>query len=379
MDAEVGVIGVGTMGSMAMWQMAKQGVSVVGFEQFGIGHDKSAAGGETRIYRTMYKEGSDYVPLLQESYNLWRKLEQESGSRLLEITKGLMIVKQNSISFNNIVKGATTYNIKHDIFSYNQAKQLFPQHNLLPNDVVILDHMAGFIYAQHAIHKAASLAKQNGGKIHTYTQVKEIKVKKDFITVVANNRKYKFRKVIITTGPWISQLFPQYKNQIEIRRLIGHWFATKNETQLRRDYPFIYMREVDEGIFYGLPSLDRNIVKVALSSVKDDSIQSISKFTKDIKVEEISLINDIVKKYLPGLYPDPIRSSTYIEGYTPDNNSIIGEVEGHNNIIIASGFSGHGFKISPLIGKIVTDLVLEKKSPYLLNKFKPNRFLGKTQ
>lgn len=59
---KVGVIGLGAIGSMALWQLAKRGVDVTGFEQFGIGHDRSGVGGESRLFRVAYKEGAQYVP-----------------------------------------------------------------------------------------------------------------------------------------------------------------------------------------------------------------------------------------------------------------------------------------------------------------------------
>src|SRR5699024_12765976 len=95
MDADVGVIGVGTMGSMAMWQLAKRGVKVIGFEQFGIGHDRSGVGGESRIFRTAYKEGSEYVPILKESYKYWRNLESDSRKDLLTLSGALIFCNQS--------------------------------------------------------------------------------------------------------------------------------------------------------------------------------------------------------------------------------------------------------------------------------------------
>lgn len=55
---------------MTLWQLAKRGIQAVGFEQFGIAHDRSAAGGESRMFRTAYMEGADYVPLLKKSREL---------------------------------------------------------------------------------------------------------------------------------------------------------------------------------------------------------------------------------------------------------------------------------------------------------------------
>src|SRR5699024_7560568 len=135
MDAEVGIIGLGTMGSMAAWQLAKQGVSVIGFEQFGIGHDRSAAGGESRIFRTAYKESPKYVPLLQKAYELWRQLENESGDKLLNLTKGLTIADSDSDYISNILKSINQFNLEHQILNQEQAKQIYPQHKLRPDDI----------------------------------------------------------------------------------------------------------------------------------------------------------------------------------------------------------------------------------------------------
>src|SRR5690625_6959119 len=96
MNKKVAVIGLGTMGSMALWQLVKEGVDVTGFEQFGIGHDRSAVGGESRIFRTAYLEGPEYVPLLCRSYELWRDLEKETNQQLLSLVGNFTIGNKTS-------------------------------------------------------------------------------------------------------------------------------------------------------------------------------------------------------------------------------------------------------------------------------------------
>ena len=56
MDARVAVVGTGSMGAMALWQLARDGVDAIGFERYSPGHDQAAAGGESRIFRTAYLE-----------------------------------------------------------------------------------------------------------------------------------------------------------------------------------------------------------------------------------------------------------------------------------------------------------------------------------
>src|SRR5690625_1818770 len=183
MDADVAVIGVGTMGSMLMWKLSQKNVSVIGFEQYGLGHDRAAAGGETRIFRTSYKEGSEYVPILQEAYIQWQKLEEETNTNLLKLNGGLTIGKTHSISIKNVVESIDKYNLECDILDYQDAIKRFPQHHLSPDETMILDHKAGYLYSQLSIMAAVSKAKEYGAKVHQFTQVREIQESNDGVKI----------------------------------------------------------------------------------------------------------------------------------------------------------------------------------------------------
>src|ERR1700737_3442829 len=90
MDAEIGVVGLGSMGSAALWQVASRGASVIGFDQFEPGHPFGAGHGESKIFRTAYAEGPEYIPMLRAALPLWRRLEEETGRPLLTMTGGMM-------------------------------------------------------------------------------------------------------------------------------------------------------------------------------------------------------------------------------------------------------------------------------------------------
>src|SRR5690625_978515 len=122
MNKKVAVIGLGTMGSMALWQLAKAGVDVTGFEQFGIGHDRAAVGGESRLFRTAYREGPEYVPLLRRSHALWRELEKDSGNTLLTLNGGLTIAKETSENFKNVLKSIHDFSIDYEAFDNSEAR-----------------------------------------------------------------------------------------------------------------------------------------------------------------------------------------------------------------------------------------------------------------
>src|SRR5699024_1844753 len=134
MDADVAVDGIGAMGSMAIWQLAKRGISVKGFEQFGIGNDRTAAGGESRLFRTAYMEGKQYVPLLQEAKLLWKELEEETDTKLLTLNGGLMIGDPSTESIKNVLQSIEEFQLEHEIIQGEEASKRYPQFKLFPEE-----------------------------------------------------------------------------------------------------------------------------------------------------------------------------------------------------------------------------------------------------
>src|SRR5258705_4772228 len=95
-NADTIVLGLGAMGSAAIYQLAKRGHRVLGIDQFTPPHDGGSSHGESRIIRQAIGEGEEYVPLALRSYELWREIEKATGKDLLTITGGLTLESQNS-------------------------------------------------------------------------------------------------------------------------------------------------------------------------------------------------------------------------------------------------------------------------------------------
>ena len=81
--ADILVIGLGAMGSAALYQLAKRGVKAIGLDRFAPPHMMGSSHGETRITRQAVGEGRDYVPLVLDTHRIWRELEAETSDQLL--------------------------------------------------------------------------------------------------------------------------------------------------------------------------------------------------------------------------------------------------------------------------------------------------------
>ena len=82
-SADVIVIGLGAVGSAALYQLARRGVAAVGIDRFAPPHEHGSSHGESRITRQAIGEGEEYVPFALRSHEIWRELEADTGRSML--------------------------------------------------------------------------------------------------------------------------------------------------------------------------------------------------------------------------------------------------------------------------------------------------------
>jgi len=367
MDADVAVIGVGAIGSMAMWRLAERGQKVLGFEQFGIGHDRSAVGGGSRIFRTAYKEGFEYVPLNQKSLDLWRELEEKSSNDLLTLNGCLTIGNAQLDSIKNVKKSIDDFNLEHEILDRDQAKKYYPQHTLLEDEIMILDKNGGFLRPERSIISAVKVAVSYGAEAYSYTKVLDVIPDDKGVTIITNEKSYRVKKAVITAGPWTDTLIKSYKKQLINKRFIMTWFSPLQDISLFEPDKFpSFSRNTKGHTISGAPIIDGNMVRIS-NNTKLYEMKDSEEFDKNVRIDELNSVINSVKSYFPDLNPFPVRSDAFMDNFSPDKNPIVGSVPGMENTISLCGFSGHGFKYSPIMGNIAADFVEKEGSDDLID------------
>ena len=124
------VIGVGGMGSAAVYHLARRGQKVLGLEQFDIPHDLGSSHGATRIIRMAYPEGAGYVPLLRRAYELWHELETLAGERLLFVTGCVDAGAPDSATVRGSLKTCRKFGLDHQVFDGRSLRERFPGYQL---------------------------------------------------------------------------------------------------------------------------------------------------------------------------------------------------------------------------------------------------------
>lgn len=114
---DVAVVGLGAMGSAAVWHLARRGHRVVGLDRFAPGHEHGSSHGATQIIRLGYFEHPAYVPLLRRSYKLWNELETSSGCRLLEVTGIAEIGPPTGSLVAGTLAAAQAHDLRHTVLA----------------------------------------------------------------------------------------------------------------------------------------------------------------------------------------------------------------------------------------------------------------------
>ena len=358
MDADVLVVGCGAMGSQATWQLASRGQSVIAFEQFYPGHDRGASGGDSRIFRTIYGEGPQYVPLLVEAQRRWRELEDLTGQALLTITGGLMIGPENSEFIENLRACVRDHQLPHETLSLDEARSRFPQHRYLDHDVVIFDPQAGYLRPERAIRAALRVAAGFGARVKSPVRVTGIASIEGGVEVRTDEGTYRAPQAVVTTGPWILRLFPEYERYLAPRRLVQPWFLADDPDQFAPErFPIFCRREADAN-FSGFPSIDGGMVKTGPNDTSDsDRVADPEQLSRTTPLADLERITKQITRYLNGISGPPSRVTNYADAYTVDLHPILGWPRPGLPVYVMVGYSGHGFKMASAMGIVAADVM----------------------
>ncbi|UVJ41189.1 FAD-dependent oxidoreductase [Arthrobacter sp. CJ23] len=374
MDGKLAVIGLGSVGSMALWQASRLTDSVVGFEAHSPGHARSAAGGDTRLFRMLYRGRPDYYPILQHSRDLWAELEAETGQDILTRCGGLSIGTVDGPYIPALLETTRINMADHRILSRQEMAERYPQHNLRADDIAVYDPNAGVLRTDRAVTAAVAAAQANGATVLTNTPITGIRETDDGAVVTSGDKSWTFERVIVASGGWSQRLMPEYlKAHTETRRIFLSWFVARDASEFTPDKFPIFSRINEDRSMYGAPTVDGVTVKATLDG-RGAGTPDPDRVPRELTTAEITETIETVSEFFPGLIPTIVRSDAFPDLFTRDRNPLLGWLSGSSRIYSATGFSGGGFKNATGYGHIAACEALGKQSLEGLEFVRPERF-----
>ncbi len=374
LDADVAVVGLGSMGSMALWQLARRGVRTIGFEQFEPGHDRGSGHGESRIIRSCYAEGPQYVPLLQAAFPIWRQLEEETGAELLTENGALFLGRPDSGFVEGALATAKYHGLPYDILEPETVHRRYPSHRVEAGEIGFLDLKAGFLRPERAVSTAAARAAQLGAEVVTGARVESIEERPEAVEIRTGGRTYRAGQAIAAVGAWVDKLLPGLRLPVWVERQVMVWYPARRPEDFSPDrFPiFIRDRGAPDLTWYGFPTLDGATVKVAIHH--DGLRADPDRLDREIHDLDYEAVTALVRKALPGLEPAPVRGKACMYTNTPDGHFVLGRPPGTERLIMLGPMAGHGFKFAAVVGSIGADLATEGSTGLPIDAFDPARF-----
>jgi sarcosine oxidase len=367
------IVGLGAMGSAAAYHMAARGMRVLALDRYRPPHDLGSSHGETRLIREAYFEDPFYVPIVQRAYDLWMQLESEAGRPLMRLTGGLMIGPPDDALVTGAARSAEVHALPHERLSAGEVRRRYP--GLEPEDhtVAIWEPRTGMLFPEACIAAHLRGAAARGATLRYGETVTAWRADGDGVAVETTAGRYRAGQVVLAGGAWMPALLEGSGVPLRVSRQTLHWFEPVAEPERFDPDRFpAWIYEHAPGIFtYGFPRLN-GTVKAAMHvpgvTADPDAI------VRDVEPGETAALVGALRQYVPDVAGRQVRGAVCMYTNTPDMHFVIDRHPQHEQALIVSACSGHGFKFASALGETIADIVQARAPRFDLAPFRLSRF-----
>jgi sarcosine oxidase len=372
-NQKVIVVGLGAHGSSTAYQLAKRGVDVIGIDQFRPPHSMGSSHGPSRILRMAYKEGSDYVPLLRRSFDLWHELNDSYSEPSFQVTGGLFMGQPTGRAMTGMQTASREQNVEIQMMTPSEVREKYPSFLIPDGWEAIWDPNSGAIFPEVAVAAHLNLAAAAGADLRFDERVEGWSANSSGVTVKTSRREYEADAVILTSGVWMPGMLGDLELPFDIER-VSLWMIEPRANhdffragtfpnasfEIGEKYPLYMQANFGTGVKM---ALDHHGTPTTAETVD-----------RTITKEDHDKIFEQIRRFVPDLDGRVLDSAVCMYTNTPDLNFVVDKHPAYDNVIIGSACSGHGFKFAPVMGEILADLALDGQSQFDLEMFSATRF-----
>jgi sarcosine oxidase len=353
-DVDYVVVGLGALGSAAAWQLASRGHSVVGLEQFELGHSRGASHDTSRILRHSYHTPA-YVGLTYEAYDDWSRLEKESGESLVTVVGGIDLFPPGcAIAPDDYVDSMTERGVEFESLSAPEIMARFPVFNVPPDTIGLYQERGAIVPAASGTAAMQRLAAGAGATLLGSTPVDRVSDHGTHLTVHAGDTSYTCGGVVVCADAWTNQALaglgpevPRIPLTVTLEQVT--YFSPPDPASYDAMPLWIWM---DEPSYYGFPCYGEPTLKAAQDC--GGPVVDPDNRTTDPDAEMLERLAGFMGELLPGS-GEAVRSVRCQYTLTPDRDFVLAPVPGHPSVVVGLG-AAHGFKFAPTFGRILADL-----------------------
>jgi sarcosine oxidase len=367
------VLGLGGMGSAVAAHAAARGLRVLGVERFGPAHARGSSHGDTRIIRQAYFESPDYVPLLRRAYELWDALAARTATVLRAQTGGLFVGRPEAPVVAGTLASARRWQLAHQVYDATELRRHYPMLTPRDDEVGVFEAVAGAVFPEAGVHAHLLDAAAAGAELRFGVEATGWDAGDGGVRVALGDGTHaEAERLAICAGPWFARAAPDAGIPLRVERNVQFWFAPADRAAVAPERLPIWCCEREGArMFYGFPDFGRG-AKVAHhgSGVPADP----DALDRGVREDEIAHARAALASFVPAANGPFLRAAVCMYTNTPDEHFVIGPHPREPRVVLAGGFSGHGYKFTPVVGELVAALLAGGEPALSLDLFAPNRF-----
>jgi sarcosine oxidase subunit beta len=364
--ADVVIIGGGVMGCSIAYNLAREGLKPVVIERADIGGEASGAnGGGVRQSARNLKE----MPLAIESIQIYGQLHEELGMDLEYVRKGnlrLCTSEEELDTMRKSVENQKAANLELEMLDRKQVLDINPHigEKVLGASYCPTDgHVNPFLVTYAFYQKAKSL----GARIFAHEEVKGIRLQKSKVTAVVTDKQILETDLVVNAAGVAGR---KVANMVGLDLPMRPVFS---EAMITEPYPSLFKQMIGhaKGLFYGRQTAHGSFFWGGFVGTE----QFIHREGKPLFHFIGPAISDMVIDFFPILKDvNVIRTWSGLIAQMSDGIPVLGFTEEVPGFVFATGFSGHGFGLAPVIGKLIGELIMDCQTSLPISDFCFGRF-----
>ena len=355
MTYDVAVIGAGVFGTWTAYQLRLRGANVLLVDSYGPGNSRASSGGESRMIRLGYGPDEIYSRSAQRSLSFWQELfEQTNSVNLFQKTGILWLARAQDPYCEATLRTLQQLGAKYERLDHDELVRRFPQLEPGPIAWAILEPESGVLMARRAVQAVAMEARANGVE-YIEEAITPPESKLNFIETTSR-KKIVAGQFVFACGPWLPKLFPDLLGGlIHVTRQEVWFFGVPPGDERFKPGPLPAWIDFND-LVYGLPNLDGRGFKIAI----DAHGPEFDPDTGERVVSESGLkaVREYLSRRVPLLADAPVTETRVCQYENTSNGDfLIDRHPAFENVWLAGGGSGHGFKHGPAVGEHVAALI----------------------
>lgn len=370
---DVIVVGGGVVGVSTAYVLAGRGMRVLLLERYAPAHERGSSHGDSRMIRFDYEENV-YVDMAARAFRAWEDLSKRLGRPLFSQTGICNLAPAGAEVLDILETRLLDCGLPYERLAGPAFARRFPQLNLPRNGEAVYQPDSAVLFADDVVRGLWDCVREDGVDALTETEVASIDPHEDRVEVTASNgRSWTGTRLVLAAGGWTGRWLDALGIEAELvvtRELLAYFPQADSVPHEAGAMPNVIDYHTPDP-FYCVPQVRVRGVKAGCHRtgrvVEADDPEVVDR-------DNLAAVQEFIGRRCPHLSRDPVAVKHCLYTNSADFHFILDRHPDHANVVLAAGFSGHGFKFGPVLGEILAARLFDEPPPVDTSLFGLERF-----